>query len=117
MAETTRSWRGLLWAIGYAVVGVLIVGVLVVSTGGDVGVALQGWFVGAFGNGYSLVQTLSNATPLALVAMGAAIGAGVGLVVGAIARSLSGRRRARPREATTPDLKRWPRTWTAAASA
>jgi simple sugar transport system permease protein len=62
-------------AIGaaYIVLGFVIVLVLVAGTGGDVGLALSGWFQGAFGNGFNLVQTLSYATPLTLVAVGVAV--------------------------------------------
>ena len=91
-----RERRCLLVAAGYGLLGVVVVVVLVVSTGGDMGVALQGWWLGAFGTDFSLVQTLSNATPLALVALGAAValraevltvGAEGQMVAGAIAAS------------------------------
>lgn len=85
--------RGPLAAALYAAAGLAIVLVLVVATGGHLDDALGGWFLGAFGNSHNLTQTLSNATPLALVAVGAAIalraevitiGAEGQLVVGAV---------------------------------
>ncbi|MCI0159418.1 ABC transporter permease [Leifsonia shinshuensis] len=68
-----RRRRGLLIAALYVVAGFAIVLLLVSSTGGDLGVALNGWFTGAFGDGYNLTQTLANATPLALVAIGVSV--------------------------------------------
>lgn len=70
-----------------------IVAVLVVGTGGALGPALGGWFRGAFGTGFNLVQTMAYATPLVLIALGVAaalragvitIGAEGQMVVGAI---------------------------------
>ena len=99
MSERVRAQRGLFWAIGYAVLGVVIVGVLVILTGGTLDAALQGWFVGAFGSSYSLVQTISNAVPLAVVALGSAIALRAGvisvgaegqLIVGAIGAAVVG---------------------------
>lgn len=78
---------------GYVVLGFVVVLALVVGTGGDVGVALNGWFQGAFGNGYDFAQTLAYATPLTLVALGVAaalranivtVGAEGQMVIGAI---------------------------------
>ncbi|NEM91500.1 ABC transporter permease [Galbitalea soli] len=82
-------------AIGaaYVVLGFVIVLILIAGTGGDVGLALSGWFEGAFGNGFNLVQTLAYATPLTLVAVGVGValranvvtvGAEGQMVVGAI---------------------------------
>jgi simple sugar transport system permease protein len=68
-----RRRRGLLLAALYVVAGFAVVLVLVASTGGDLGIALGGWFTGAFGDGYNLTQTLANATPLALVAVGVSV--------------------------------------------
>jgi simple sugar transport system permease protein len=68
-----RRRRGVLIAALYVVAGFAIVLVLVASTGGDLGVALSGWFTGAFGDGYNLTQTLADATPLALVAIGVSV--------------------------------------------
>ncbi|MCU1530319.1 MAG: hypothetical protein JWP75_4082 [Frondihabitans sp.] len=79
--------------LGYIVLGFVVVLILVAGTGGNIGLALSGWFQGAFGNGFNLVQTLSYATPLALVAIGVAaalranvvtVGAEGQMVVGAI---------------------------------
>ena len=72
--------RGPLIAALYVVAGFAVVFVLVVATGGDLGAALGGWFTGAFGDGYNLTQTLSNATPLALVAIGVSVALRAGVV-------------------------------------
>src|ERR1019366_2397168 len=72
--------RGFAVAAGYVVLGFVVVIVLVAATGGDIGVALGGWFQGAFGSGFSLVQTISNATPLALVALGVAVALRAGVI-------------------------------------
>lgn len=86
--------RGLVVAVLYVVAGFAVVVALIVSTGGDLGTALGGWFTGAFGDGYNLTQTLANATPLALVAVGVSValranvltvGAEGQMIVGAIA--------------------------------
>lgn len=63
----------LVLGLGYVVLGFVLVGALIVATGATLDQALSGWFLGAFGSGYSIVQTLSNAAPLALVAVGVAI--------------------------------------------
>lgn len=72
--------RGLLLAVSYILLGFLVVGLLVVGTGGNLGAAMSGWFSGAFGTGYNLVQTLSDATPLALVAVGVAVALRAGVI-------------------------------------
>jgi simple sugar transport system permease protein len=85
--------RSTLIGLGYLVLGFAVVLALVAGTGGDVGLALSGWFQGAFGNGFEIVQTLSYATPLSLVALGVAaalranvvtVGAEGQMIVGAI---------------------------------
>ncbi|SEB08197.1 ABC transporter permease [Leifsonia sp. 21MFCrub1.1] len=68
-----RRRRGYLIALLYVVAGFAVVLALVASTGGDLGMALSGWFTGAFGDGYNLTQTLADATPLALVAIGVSV--------------------------------------------
>lgn len=60
-------------AAGYVVLAVAIVATLIVATGATLDEALSGWFLGAFGSGFSIVQTLSNAAPLALVGVGVAV--------------------------------------------
>jgi len=80
-------------AVGYVVAGFVLVGLLILATGGDLGVAIRGWFTGAFGTGISLSQTLIYAAPLVLIALGVApalragiisVGAEGQMVVGAI---------------------------------
>lgn len=75
----------------YIVAAVAIVALLILATGGDLGLALGGWFRGAFGTGFNAVQTISYATPLVLVAVGvaAALKAGV-ITVGAEGQMLVG---------------------------
>jgi len=79
--------------VGYVVAGFVLVGLLILATGGDLGVAIRGWFTGAFGTGISLSQTLIYAAPLVLIALGVApalragiisVGAEGQMVVGAI---------------------------------
>lgn len=82
---------GLWVGAGYVVLGFVVVVTLVASTGGDLGTALSGWFTGAFGTGYSFIQTLSYATPLALVAVGVAAALKAGIVtVGAEGQMIVG---------------------------
>lgn len=80
LATWLHRRRGPLIAALYVVAGFAVVFVLVVATGGDLGAALGGWFTGAFGDGYNLTQTLSNATPLALVAIGVSVALRAGVV-------------------------------------
>lgn len=68
-----RRRRGVLFAALYIAAGFAVVLLLVASTGGDLGLALGAWFTGAFGDGYNLTQTLADATPLALVAIGVSV--------------------------------------------
>jgi simple sugar transport system permease protein len=66
-------WSWLAVPALYVAAGFGVVIALAAGAGGDAGSALAGWFSGAFGNGYSITQTLSDATPLALVALGAGV--------------------------------------------
>jgi ABC-type uncharacterized transport system permease subunit len=83
--------RGLIIAALYIVAGFAVVVAMIVATGGDLGTALGGWFSGAFGDGYNLTQTLANATPLALVAIGVSVALRAGVItVGAEGQMIVG---------------------------
>lgn len=75
----------------YAITAIAVVAALVAASGGNLGIALGGWFKGAFGTGYNVVQTIAYATPLVLVAIGvaAALKAGV-ITVGAEGQMIVG---------------------------
>lgn len=86
--------RRALLTLGYLLAGIGLLGALVLAGGGFLDTALLGWYRGAFGTGFNLVQTLSYATPLGLIALGVApalragvitIGAEGQMVIGAIA--------------------------------
>ncbi|MFS3129638.1 ABC transporter permease [Nocardioides sp. Bht2] len=91
--EQVRSRRTAL-ILGYLVAAVAALAALVLATGGFVDTAMLGWYRGAFGTGFNLVQTLAYATPLVLIGLGVApalragvitVGAEGQLVMGAIA--------------------------------
>ena len=64
----------------YVLAALAVVAALVLGTGADLGTALNGWFRGAFGTGFTLVQTLAYATPLVLVALGVSIALKAGII-------------------------------------
>lgn len=71
--------------------GASAVGVLVALSGGSIPVALGGWFSGAFGTGYAVVQTLAYSLPLIIVALGAALALRAGVIsVGAEGQMIIG---------------------------
>lgn len=87
VAGAALQWRGL-W---YLALGFAVVAALVLISGASLTNALGGWFNGAFGSGFSLVQTLAYATPIALVALGAAAALKAGIVtVGAEGQMIVG---------------------------
>lgn len=108
MIARLQERRGLVIAAGYAVLGVVVVLVLVALTGGDIGVAVRGWWLGAFGTDFSLVQTLSNATPLTLVALGAAVALRAEVItVGAEGQMIGGAIAATAVAFAAPDVPLW----------
>lgn len=62
------------------VVGFAVVLGLVALAGAPVDLALQGWFRGAFGSGFAIVQTLAYATPIALVGVTVALALQAGVI-------------------------------------
>ncbi|MGX5682399.1 ABC transporter permease [Schumannella luteola] len=87
-----RDWRSFAPA-GIIALGFASLGILIAATGSDLGLAVSGWWSGAFGTGYNLVQTISYAAPLIVIAVGVApalragiitVGAEGQLIVGAI---------------------------------
>lgn len=71
--------------------GASAVGGLVALSGGSIPVALGGWWNGAFGTGYAVVQTLAYSVPLVIVALGAALALRAGVIsVGAEGQMIVG---------------------------
>jgi simple sugar transport system permease protein len=66
--------------VGYFVLAFGVVLLLVVGAGGTPGDALYGWWKGAFGTQYNLVQTLAAAVPIAAVALGVEVGLRAGVI-------------------------------------
>jgi ABC-type uncharacterized transport system permease subunit len=61
--------------------GFAVVALLIAVTRGHVDDAVVGWFHGAFGTWYNALQTLTYATPLVLIALGASVALRAGVVV------------------------------------